>query len=46
MWDLAIANGEDPNDPHSILFGGTPSDTASYQEHEQPGEHDDIWDHR
>lgn len=26
MWQLALEQGEDPNDPASILFGGTPSD--------------------
>ncbi|MFI5399218.1 MAG: hypothetical protein ACHQ9S_27120 [Candidatus Binatia bacterium] len=29
-WQLALEMGEDPNDPRSILHGGTPSDAASY----------------
>lgn len=30
MWQLALDQGEDPQDARSYLYGGTPSDAASY----------------
>src|SRR5690242_12641283 len=37
MWQLALEQGEDPNDPASILYGGTPSDAMYAAEvHDAP----------
>lgn len=37
-WQLALDQGEDPDDERSILHGGTPSDAATYApaHHEAP----------
>jgi hypothetical protein len=41
MYALALEQGEDPNDPSSILFGGTPSGLTATVPVEAPsGSHD------